>query len=70
MYSIGQHLHVAVVWNQFCTLRVSGKLLKLACILVKKLGGEKLGGENEFLLVKQILLSFPHILSVGAVILH
>ena len=31
MYSNGQHIHVGLVWNQFCFLEVSWKLVKLKC---------------------------------------
>jgi hypothetical protein len=42
----------------------------LACFLVNKLGGKKMGVKRRILRVKRILFSFPQFLSVWAVILH
>jgi hypothetical protein len=50
--------------------KILTKVPILACFLVKNPGGEKMGVKRRFLRVKRILLSFPQILSVWAVILH
>ena len=50
--------------------RVFRKVPILACFLVKNPGGKKKGVKRRILCVKRILHSFPHFLSVGAVILH
>ena len=51
-------------------LGVSKILVKFTCFLVNNLGGKKRVSNDEFLLTKRILLSFPQFLSVFAVILH